>query len=1436
MATSGQQQSNAEVIPTVPPSTQSDKSLEEKSNWWAFIFMTYLDPIFAIGYQRPLELEDLGAPHVNNRADNLHGKFFANYDKQKHLPLHKRSLWHALWLTVGYWRVLLAMIWFGVSAALQLGPVLILNRMVKHFEGSQPLSKGSLWVLVALLFVFPMLSSMFLAHSNAIMANIGAQVRNTLIDVIYRKSLTISSAKRHSISTGRIITMFSDDTNQIRNFLFFMNNAVLAPFQIGACLYLIYQQVGAAVFVGLGYSICVTPITGMIFGAVFAMRKQKMVKTDGRVKLMNEVLNGIRIIKYYAWENAFVKKISEVRREEVMYLKKMGYLFNIPFAILLLGAPQIQTVLIFLTYIGTGHQLDAATAFTTLTLFGIMTSPFIFLPFGLQQYSQSLVSMRRIMEYLDSEDIKPYVDYPEAMHDEMGNELAIQFDNVSLAWVPEQTAEEKAATEKAAEAEAKKQKKNYKPVATTELKKDDVEEGKGNAEDVGLNRAIDTLSNVTLNIKKGELVGVVGTVGSGKSSVLSALLGEMHLKSGRLSIQKGLSIAYCDQRPWIVNATVRDNILFGRPYDELRFNRAIHVAAMEDDLKILAGGLMTEIGERGINLSGGQKARVCLARAVYNDADIYLLDDPLSAVDAHVGEHIFHKCVKEALSSKTVILVTHHLHVLPQCDRIVILDDNGSILTSGSFDEIMNSGIDVERYLRAAKKGDGEEEADEEAVAAESAAVVTEQGKDSEPASSRREGSQESTRKRLPSADNSSQQHYTSRRRTMSSGKKDHDAAADGKQEKDGKLITKEERNDGDVKWETYWSYIQFGGVWAFFFTMLGQVACQVLQVEANFWLADWGKETTIKSFTGEISKSRSFYWFRGYAGMLMASVFFLTFSRTCLTYHRTEASAQYHETILRRVLYFPISFFDVTPIGRILNRFSQDMATVDEDLAQTMSQVISMIFSVLGAVGAIAGSTKGTFLILMIPLGFLYRIFNTYFRKTNTAIARLEAVSRSPIYADFSQTLSGTITIRAYGQSQRFIETLEGYANTNTVPGVLQQVASQWLAIRLDLLGAIVMFFMGALTVSSDSVNFIPAGYLGLGLSYAIQMTALLKMMVRVTATMEAQFNAVERIRHYAVNIDVEAEVPPALPASKATDEVVKLESNRSGLEDVGERVSVGDIEMQLVPKTLEDRTPIDPPADWPQHGEVEFVGAKMRYRTGPLVLKGVSFKVNQFDKIGIAGRTGCGKSSLMVALFRIEELAEGKILIDGLDISRIPLSKLRSKLCIIPQDPVMFSASVRFNLDPFNEYSDEEVWTVLDNVNMKDHVLSLPNKLDELVAEGGDNFSAGQRQLICIGRAILRKPKILVMDEATASIDAETDDFIQRMIRLKFKDCTVLTIAHRLHTIIDSTKVLVMDGGVVGEYDSPEALLAKENGQFKALWERHVSEGGKTGVNLSE
>jgi len=600
---------------------------------------------------------------------------------------------------MGYRRLNLALISLAFSAGVQLGPVLILSRLVNYLQGVVDYSTSTVWIMVALLFVLPMVSSLALAHSNLLMVIIAAITRNVFIDVLYRKMLTISTAKKLEISTGHILTMFFDDSKQIFTFLVSLHNTILAPFQIATCLYLIYRQVGISVYVGLGYSVFTMPVTSVIFNMVLNIRKQKMEQTDIRLQLINDVLHGIRTVKYYAWENAFIKKISAIRLKEVRLIRKMGYWFNIPFGILLSGASNIQTVLIFLTYICLGNELDVSKAFTTITLMGIMAAPFSFLPTGIQAYSQSLVAMDRMMHFLDCEDVVEYINKvePGTLADSAGHtDVVIQFQDVSVAWSPicspassPRTPEDKDAV--------------YETVATSASEEGTEMAARDVNSDRGSNRATHTLVDVNLSIRKGELVGIVGSVGGGRSSLLNAVLGEMNLRSGSLSMVKDQTIAYCDQRPWIMNATVRDNITFGKELDDARLERTIYVTGMKEGLREREGGLDCEIGEDGTNISGGQRARVSLARAVYSDADIYLLDDPLSAMDALVGEHIFQKCIKEELKGKTILLVTHDLHVLPQCDRIVILDDEGGILRSGTYEQIVRSGVDVKKYLLPAK-------------------------------------------------------------------------------------------------------------------------------------------------------------------------------------------------------------------------------------------------------------------------------------------------------------------------------------------------------------------------------------------------------------------------------------------------------------------------------------------------------------------------------------------------------------------------------------------------------------------------------------------------------------------------------------------------------------------------------------------------------------
>ena len=595
------------------------------------------------------------------------------------------------------------------------------------------------------------------------------------------------------------------------------------------------------------------------------------------------------------------------------------------------------------------------------------------------------------------------------------------------------------------------------------------------------------------------------------------------------------------------------------------------------------------------------------------------------------------------------------------------------------------------------------------------------------------------------------------------------------------RLMTIEEKAVGSVKWCTYSYYIKAGGIGNFFMVLISICLSQALTVVASYWLAHWGTLASRGSRDDiPLTSEQNMYYLDYYALYTTMGVVALTARAIALAQHRLGTSVKMHEQLIDSTFGAAVAFFDVTPQGRLLNRFSSDMVTIDEELSQSISQLSNALFSVFGAIAAIAAATQGFFLILVLPLVVMYDKIQRFFRKSNTAIARLQSVSLSPIYTDFAQALTGLSTIRAYGGNQRFVDSLQKRVDYNTVPLIMSQLSTQWLAIRLHLIGALISFFIAVLAVAFEGL--IPASYLALALTYSFQITTYLKFAVRMMATAEAQMNSVERVKYYVDNIEQENS-----NISKGAD---------------GKDVVV--------------------PDNWPSEGAVTGTGLQMRYRDGPLILKGVDFHVEGGEKVGIAGRTGSGKSSLIISIFRIQELALGSIIIDGIDTRTISLRTLRSRLGIIPQDPVIFSASVRFNLDPFNLHTDTQIWSVLKSVDMRDYVSSLPHKLSEEVAEGGDNFSGGQRQLICIARALLRKPKILVLDEATASIDMETDDMIQKMVRINFQECTVLTIAHRLDTIIDSDRVMVMDAGLMVECGPPELLISKKGGAFKALWDK--------------
>ena len=886
-----------------------------------------------------------------------------------------------------------------------------------------------------------------------------------------------------------------------------------------------------------------------------------------------------------------------------------------------------------------------------------MRFPFAFLPMGFLQFIQSRIALRRLSKYLELSELSTYVvsgsppqlDEAPSIDDTSDSDPAIVINNGTFSWIdpnytppPEpkkrMSRKERRASAKALKAKEKEDAKNEEDATNDSIA--------GHQSNMSMNReeslaslgvSVHTanseednaesriaLKNITCSIERGSLVAVIGSVGSGKSSLLSAILGEMEAldnsevympqKDG--DAKREHLVSYCSQSPWVVNDTLKGNILFGRTYDDERYNEVIKACALADDLAILPAGDMTEIGERGINLSGGQKARVSLARAMYSkETQIMLLDDPLSAVDAHVGEHLFKEAITGVVSNgATRVLVTHHVHFLPRCDAVIILD-KGTITHFGKYSDLVARGVDFKGAVEVEKKeaGDAAEEDEEKKDATDSSDQAT-------------------------AADNDD-------------GKKS--APADAKMKKAGeKLISDEEKEEGSVQGSNYSHYAKAGGAIAFISIFVIQGIGRASELMANFWLSFWANASTQADIAGEPLTAEETTWYLGiYAAFGLGGVICLTFRAVIMAVHRLKASRKLHDELIDSILRAPVSFFDVTPIGRVLNRFAADMDKIDLELTNSLGQAVSTIFSFLGAVGAIAAATKGTLLIAFIPIGYANYVIQKWFRKSFTEIQRAANVANSPIFTDFSQMLSGTSTIRAFGKKNRFFRNCQSsFDKFNALYNALQQ-SGFWLGLRLDVLGGSIGLVIGAVALATKDVNFIPAGWLGLALSYSIEVTAYLKHGVRMIATVEADMNSVERVLYYTNNVEPEAAL--------TTESDPKIE-------------------------------------EWPSKGQIEINHASMRYRDGPLVLKDLCVSIKGGEKIGVVGRTGSGKSSLMSALFRITEVEPdgGKILIDGIDISNIGLSLLRLSLAIIPQDPVMFSNTVRYNLDPFGERSEYEIW----------------------------------------------------------------------------------------------------------------------------------------------
>ncbi|NXG29334.1 MRP3 protein, partial [Dromaius novaehollandiae] len=1123
------------------------------------------------------------------------------------------------------------------------------------------------FLIAALMFTCSVLQTLILHQHFQYCFVTGMRLRTGITGIIYRKSLVITNSAKRSSTVGEIVNLMSVDAQRFMDLMTFLNMLWSAPLQIFLALYFLWQTLGPSVLAGVAVMVLLIPFNAVIAMKTRAFQVEQMRHKDSRIKLMNEILSGIKVLKLYAWEPSFSAKVLEIRKNELRVLKKSAYLNSLS-TFAWVSAPFLVALTTFAVYVSVDENniLDAEKAFVSLSLFNILRFPLNMLPQVISNLAQTSVSLKRIQQFLSHDELDPNCVQRKAI----APGCAITVTNGTFSWG-----------------------KELKP----------------------------SLKDINLLVPSGSLVAVVGHVGCGKSSLLSALLGEMEKLEGEVAV-KG-SVAYVPQQAWIQNATLRDNILFGQAPNEEKYQNVLEACALKTDLEMLPGGDQTEIGEKGINLSGGQRQRVSLARAVFSNSDVYLLDDPLSAVDSHVAKHIFDQVIGPdgVLKGKTRILVTHGISFLPQVDHIVVLVD-GKISEMGSYQDLLKQNKAFSEFLRnyALEEHIEEDEPtiveEEEVLLAEDTVSIHTDLADNEPVANE-------VRKQFLSCTN---QLWC--------------------------MILQ-------VKLSVFWQYMKaVSPVISLVICFL--YCCQnAAAIGANVWLSDWTNEPVVNGTQLNTTMRIGVY---ASLGLLQGTLVLI--SSFTLAMGGINAARTLHAGLLENKFHTPQSFYDTTPTGRIINRFSKDIYVIDEVIPPTILMFLGTFFTSLSTMIVIIASTP-LFAVVIVPLAILYFFVQRFYVATSRQLKRLESVSRSPIYSHFSETVTGASVIRAYGREKSFVDISDLKVDANQkscYPGI---VSNRWLGIRVEFVGNCVVLFAALFAVIGK--NNLNAGLVGLSVSYALQVTLSLNWMVRMTSDLETNIVAVERIKEYS---ETETEAP----------------------------------------WIIEDRRP---PEDWPSKGELEFVNYSVRYRKGlDLVLQDLNLQVHGGEKIGIVGRTGAGKSSMTLCLFRILEAVKGEIKIDGVKISDIGLHDLRSKLTVIPQDPVLFSGTLRMNLDPFNKYSDEEIWKALELSHLKRFVSSQPSMLDYECSEGGENLSVGQRQLVCLARALLRKTRVLVLDEATAAVDLETDDLIQMTIRTQFEDCTVLTIAHRLNTIMDYTRVLVLDKGVIAEFDTPASLIASK------------------------
>ncbi|CAF3484944.1 unnamed protein product [Rotaria sp. Silwood1] len=1123
---------------------------------------------------------------------------------------------------------------------------LLIRQIVLYIKDQLRLSAYAGYLFAIALCISAILQSII--HQQIFFRNtrIGMRIRIALSSAIYKHLLTINTAALHKTTAAQTINLVANDVGKFEELCPVMHAFVLIPLESLITFGLVWWNIGLPTLFGYAVLILFIPIQ-IIFSRQFShYRKDTMIYTDKRVQAINELVNGCQIIKMYNWEKAIEQRVHEIRRRELSHIFKSSSLRALNTALSFAVLPLISLA----TFGGSwlmGQTLLPENIFAALAFFAMLRVPLtITMPFAIEKFSESRVSARRIDQFMQLDML---LNKREKLNNGNGDHTIIMED-ASFSW-----------------------------------------------------KDTPSLFCINLKIRSGHLVGVKGAIGAGKSTLLAAILGEINLVSGKLRIYVD-AISYAPQLPWIFSDTIRANILLGKPMNEERYKNVIKACCLDIDLQNFGEvGDLLMIGDKGINLSGGQKARISLARALYTDADLYLFDDPLAAVDAKVAKNIFDQCIgsHSFLCGKTRILVTHQTQFLVEADQIILL-------RKGHIDEL---GIEQPFVNKSSND----------------------------------------TLEIDPSNDTSE---------TDSSKDNETDWTLNTATSDINSIVKSETSIDGGISWSVWLQLFTAPPLrwFGFFLMIIFMLGSEALYDFANNWLALWSGKSK--------NEQRSSFYAYVYLGVIFATLIVALIRAGYIFLIMLCGSTYFHNRMLKGILYTSLRFFESNPSGRILNRASKDQQVLDESLPLALIDTMQYLLMTLGSI-AIIGMTNKWVLLILIPLVPTVLWLRRFYIRSSRQLKRLESVTRSPIYELFSSSLDGLTSIRAFDVQDDFLNMFMERIDTNSRAYFILFATARWFGLQLDLITSLLTLITAILAVALR--HQIDPSAAALSITYCITLTGLFQWAMRQSAEAENFMTSAERIHEYG----------------------------------------------QLVPEGHQNidgnSILIQPADDWPSHGIIDFKDYTFRYRPElDPVLKNLNLRIESKEKIGIIGRTGAGKSSLIQALFRLvdQSAINGTILIDDIDIGRLSLDHLRSHLSVIPQVPVLFGGTLRYNIDPFEQFSDEECLTALEAVQLKQLVCNHPDGLHLMVTESGTNLSAGERQLVCVARAILKRSHILLIDEATANVDHRTDMMIQQVIGDKFRDRTILTIAHRLNTVANSNRILLLQQGEVAYFGVPNRI----------------------------